>query len=77
MTDLDRALADINAMRRQMAQATQFRGYGPAALAATGALAIVAALAQPYLVADPANNVTSYLALWTAVAIASAIIIGL
>ena len=77
MTDLDRALADINAMRRQMAHATQFRGYGPAALAATGALAIVAALAQPHLVPDPTANVTGYLALWTATAVASAMIIGL
>ena len=77
MTELDRALEDINAMRRQMAQATQFRGFGPAALPATGGLAVAAALVQGALVPDPARNVTAYLALWTATAVASALIIGL
>ena len=35
MRDLDKALADIIAIRSQLAAGTAFRGYGPAAIAAT------------------------------------------
>ena len=38
MRDLDKALADIFAIRSQIAAGTAFRGYGPAAVAATGGL---------------------------------------
>ena len=37
MRDLDRALADITAIRSQMARGTEFRGYGPVTMAATPA----------------------------------------
>ena len=40
MKDLERALADITAIRSQMARGTQFRGYGPVTVAATGVLAL-------------------------------------
>ena len=43
MDDLKKALGDISSIRRQVARATEFRGYGPATLAATGVLAILAA----------------------------------
>jgi hypothetical protein len=66
MSDLDRALADISAMRRQMTQATLFRGYGPAALAATGGW-----------IAAPLQEFASYLALWTLVATAAIAIIAI
>ena len=46
MTDLHKALDDISSIRRQMAHSTQFRGYGPATLAATGVIAFLAALSQ-------------------------------
>ena len=39
MRDLDKALADITAIRSQMARGAEFRGYGPMTVAATGALA--------------------------------------
>jgi hypothetical protein len=42
MSDLHKALGDISSIRRQMAQSTEFRGYGPATLAATGAIAVLA-----------------------------------
>ena len=42
MRDLDKALAEINAIRSQMARDTEFRGYGPATFAATGVLAMLA-----------------------------------
>ena len=36
MNELYKALGDISSIRRQMASTTEFRGYGPATLAATG-----------------------------------------
>ena len=39
MDDLNKALGDISRIRRQVARSTEFHGYGPATLAATGALA--------------------------------------
>ena len=41
MRDLDKALADIIAIRSQIAAGTAFRGYGPATVAATGGVALV------------------------------------
>ncbi len=75
MTDLDRALADITAMRRQMTQATMFRGYGPAALAATGVVAMLGAAMQAVWIDVPVQNFSSYLVLWMLVAMAAVAII--
>src|SRR5260370_41457455 len=44
MRDLDKALADIFAIRSQIAAGTAFRGYGPATVAATGGLVPVSGL---------------------------------
>jgi hypothetical protein len=76
MLNLDRALTDIKAMRSQMARGTEFRGFGPVAFAATGVLAIGAALAQAHWIEDPANNVTAYLGLWIGTAVVAGIIIS-
>ena len=72
MSDLHRALADISSMRRQVARATEFRGYGPATLAGTALFATVAAVAQARWVPDPANHFASYLGIWILTAVASA-----
>ena len=53
MRDLDKALADILAIRSQIAAGTAFRGYGPTAIAATGGLALVTALFQVLWLDDP------------------------
>jgi hypothetical protein len=76
MLNLDRALTDIKAMRSQMARGTEFRGYGPVASAATGLLAIGAAVVQAYWIEDPASQLTAYLGLWIVTAILAGIIIG-
>src|SRR5262245_31804713 len=68
MQDLHRALADISAIRDQMARGTVFRGYGPAALAATGLLALAAAIIQSLWIDDPLRDITAYLVLWVATA---------
>jgi hypothetical protein len=76
MDDLHKALGDISSIRRQMARSTEFRGYGPATLAATGVLAISAAGAQAICLPDPANHIPTYLGIWISTAIVSAALIG-
>jgi hypothetical protein len=66
MTELNRALADIRTIRRQVAQTTEFRGYGPATLSATAVLAVLAGAAQRHWVSDPAASPVQYVALWLA-----------
>jgi hypothetical protein len=77
MRDLDKALADITAMRAQMARGTEFQGYGPITVAATGVLALLAAGGQAILIPEPTAHVFSYLALWVATAAASVILIAI
>lgn len=77
MDDLNKALGDISSIRRQMARMTEFRGYGPATLAATSALAITSAGAQALWISDPANHLSSYLTTWILTALISATMIGI
>jgi hypothetical protein len=76
MQDLRKALADIDAIRGQVARATQFRGYGPATIALTGVLALLAASAQALWLNDPREQIGAYLALWVGTAVVSAVLIG-
>ena len=76
MKDLDRALADITAIRSQLARGTQFRGYGPVTVAATGVLALTAALVQVLYLPNPAATPLGYLTLWSGMAVLAVIITG-
>ena len=76
MQDLRQALADISAIRGQMARGTVFRGYGPAALAASGLLALLAACIQSQWIADPLQDIGSYVVLWIATAALTILIVG-
>jgi hypothetical protein len=76
VNDLYKALGEISSIRRQMAHSTQFRGYGPATLTATGLFAILAAGAQTVLVPDPANHIRNYLGIWISTATLSAALTG-
>jgi hypothetical protein len=76
MNDLNRALGDISSIRRQMARSTEFRGYGPATLAATGLIAVLAATFQALWLPDPANHISSYLSIWICTAVLSAALTG-
>lgn len=76
MNDLNKALGDISSMRRQMARTTEFRGFGPATLAGTGALAIIAAGVQARCVSDPPNQIALYLIIWISTAIVSSALIA-
>ena len=76
MRDLDKALADIFAIRSQIAAGTAFRGYGPAAISATGGLALMTAVAQFLWLDDPSGQPVIFFAGWAATALVSAAIIG-
>jgi len=77
MNDLNKALGDIGSIRRQVAHSTQFRGYGPATLASTAALAVAAAGAQALWVPEPASRMAVYLGIWIVTAALSAGLIGM
>jgi hypothetical protein len=77
MNDLNKALGDISSIRRQVAHSTEFRGYGPATLACTGALALAAAGAQALWLPDPANHIAGFLSIWVWTAALSAALIGI
>jgi hypothetical protein len=76
MSDLHKALGDISSIRKQLANTTEFRGYGPATLAATGGFAVLAAVAQAYWVPDPEHHLPAYLAIWVATAVVCASLTG-
>jgi len=76
MTDLNQALVEIRSIRRQVAQTTEFRGYGPATLFATAIVALLAGAAQSHWVAEPATHQIQYVALWLSIGIFCAALIA-
>lgn len=76
MSDLHKALGDISNIRKQMAYSMQFRGYGPATLAATGIFAFLAASSQSMWLTDPANHIQAYLGIWISTAVLSVALTG-
>lgn len=70
--DLRQALAEINAIRTQVARDTQFRGYGPMSIAASGVLALGVAAVQSRLFKDD-RDFSSFLLVWASTA---ALVIG-
>jgi hypothetical protein len=77
MRDLDKALADIFTIRSQIAAGTAFRGYGPAAVAATGGLAAITAVLQVRFLEDPTGHPLIFFSSWAATALVSAGVIGI
>jgi len=77
MRDLDKALADIIAIRSQLAAGTAFRGYGPATMAATSVVALATAILQHLFLADPAAEPLTFLLGWAAAAVVSLAMIGI
>jgi hypothetical protein len=72
MPDLDKALADILAIRSQIAAGTAFRGYGPATVAATGGMALITAILQYLWLDDPTGRPIAFFSGWAAAALLSA-----
>ncbi|MGH8141626.1 MAG: hypothetical protein ACREU2_03770 [Steroidobacteraceae bacterium] len=76
MTELNKALAEIRSIRDQLARGSEFRGYGPSTLAATGVLALLAATVQGYWLPHPSRDIRLYLSIWIATAAVSLTIIS-
>ena len=74
MNDLDRALADLQTIKEQMARSTTFRGFGSEALLLTAAIAVLGGLFQARFVGDGAFG--TYVAYWLTIAAVSAGIIS-
>jgi hypothetical protein len=68
VADLYKVLAQIHAIRGQVARGTEFRGYGPETVAATGLLAGAAAVFQSLSLKNPSSSTAGYLAIWIATA---------
>ncbi|MCK1494156.1 hypothetical protein IVB14_28045 [Bradyrhizobium sp. 180] len=77
MRDLDKALADLVAIRSQIAAGTAFRGYGPATMAATGAVALITAILQFWLIGDPTSQPLAFFTGWFIAAALSGLLIGI
>ncbi len=74
--DLHDALSQISEIRHQMARTELFRGYRAAPVAASGVLALLAAVAQQFWISDPSRDVATYLTLWVGAAIVSTLMSG-
>lgn len=72
MKELQQALAEIHSIRSDVARGTEFRGYGPASIAASGVLALLVAAAQAqWLAKHPGSDVWLWIAVWAGTAAAS------
>jgi hypothetical protein len=77
MSNLNDALAEISAIRSQIARETEFRGYGPASVAASGILALLVAMLQTVWLRSSTHDFRAYLAIWIATAAISLILSGI
>jgi hypothetical protein len=75
--ELREALAQISEIRDHLARTETFEGYRSATAAASGVLALVAAVVQSASIADPMGHLDTYLGLWIGVAIVSAGMAGI
>jgi len=78
MKELQQALSEIHSIRNQVAHGTEFRGYGPASIAASGVLALLVAAAQMQWMAKPAKaGFTIWLSVWAGTAVVSVLLTGI
>jgi hypothetical protein len=68
MTELRQALDDISAIRTQVARGTQFRGYGPLSIAASGILAMLVAAVQTRWIQSSEHDLRLFLLVWISTA---------
>jgi hypothetical protein len=69
-------MSEIAEIRGQMARATEFRGYGAAALAGTAVLAVGAAVGQAHWVPAPMAAPWAYVGWWSGAAAMAGALIG-
>jgi len=72
MSELRQALAEISAIRTQVARETQFRGYGPRSTAASGVLAILVASVQSLWLKATWADARVFLMVWVGTAVVAA-----
>src|SRR6266436_164868 len=78
MKDLQQALSEIHSIRTQVARGTEFHGYGPASIAASGILALAVAAAQTRWMAKSAKaDLAIWLDVWAGTAVVSVFLTGL
>lgn len=78
MKELQQALSEIHSIRTQVARGTEFRGYGPASIAASGILALAVAAAQTQWMAKSAKaDLVVWLGVWAGTAVVSVFLTGL
>lgn len=77
MRELDRALLDINFVRGHIARTTQFKGYGPLTLAATGLLALGVAALQARMPVASHGRAFGFVAIWCTTAALTVTLIGI
>ena len=78
MKELQQALSEIHCIRTQVAHGTEFRGYGPASIAASGILALLVAAAQAQWMAKSSKaDLTIWLGVWAGTAVVSVFLTGL
>jgi hypothetical protein len=70
--ELHEALSHIAEIRTRVAATQRFRGYRAVPVATSGVLAVIAAAAQPWVLAKPGDNLIGYLGLWVAAAVLGA-----
>jgi hypothetical protein len=76
MSELHRALAEIKHIRCQVARDSQFRGYGPASVAASGVLALLVAAFQSHWLRNE-TDFHEFAAVWIATALLSLTIVAI
>ena len=76
MPDLRGALDDLALIREQVAKSSQFEGFGPLTLSATGILALIVAATQGLWLKDPRSHASEFLTEWYATAAISVVAIG-
>ena len=73
MQDLEKALQQIGDIRSQIASSTEFQGFGPTAVATTGAIALFTGVLQQL---QPTDNLNHYLLQWMVAASVCSVIVG-
>ncbi|MEP6545986.1 MAG: hypothetical protein ABJD53_00855 [Gammaproteobacteria bacterium] len=69
MKELQQALDEIQSIRSHVARGTEFRGYGPASIAASGLLALlVAAVQAQWMAKHASSDISSWLIVWAGTA---------
>jgi len=68
MNNLNDALEEISAIRAEIARGTEFRGYGPTSVAASGLIALIVATFQTHATRGAIPDFRSFFAIWVATA---------